>query len=67
MESQESDLDAIIEQTTQVFVFHEVAMSWLHAAQMFLDHKRPIELAATMEGSELVRVLLVRIDCGVYT
>lgn len=63
----ELTLDDLVQSATQVFGSAEAANAWLHAPAMALDHRRPIDLASTIEGRLLVHQVLMRIDRGVYT
>lgn len=43
------------------------AQQWLASPAIGLDRQRPIELLHTEGGAELVKVLLVRVEYGVYS
>lgn len=45
----------------------ETAVHWFRLSQLGLSGRRPIELARTSPGAELIKGLLVRIEYGVYT
>jgi hypothetical protein len=57
----------IIEQATAILGSAEAANTWIKSPQFGLAWKRPLDLLATTQGTELVKTLLVRMKFGVYT
>lgn len=57
----------ILAQATKTLGSQHAAETWLSNPQMGLEWKRPVDLLATIQGSELVETLLMRMEYGVYT
>lgn len=45
----------------------QAARRWLHSPGMALNRERPIDVLESPGGADLVRQLLGRLECGVYT
>jgi putative toxin-antitoxin system antitoxin component (TIGR02293 family) len=56
----------ILTQATEVFGGKEEAERWMMQKAMGLDGARPIDLLSTVQGSELVKEFLGRLEHGVY-
>jgi putative toxin-antitoxin system antitoxin component (TIGR02293 family) len=57
----------ILARATKTLGSQQAAETWLSNPQMGLEWKRPVDLFATIQGSELVETLLMRMEYGVYT
>jgi putative toxin-antitoxin system antitoxin component (TIGR02293 family) len=57
----------ILARATKTLGSQQAAETWLSNPQMGLEWKRPVDLLATIQGSELVETLLMRMEYGVYT
>lgn len=60
-------LRAITELALKVFEDEEAATDWLRRPNPALDGARPIQIAETAEGEERVKIVLGRIESGVYS
>ena len=58
---------SVAEQATAVLGDRDVAERWLTARAIGLDRRRPIELLTSSEGTTMVKTLLTRMECGVYS
>ncbi len=58
---------SVTEQATKVLGARDAAERWLAAPAIGLDRRRPIELLASSEGTEMVKTLLTRMEYGVYS
>ncbi len=56
----------ILTQATELFGGREEAERWMTRKAMGLDGARPIDLLSTVQGAELVKEFLGRIELGVY-
>jgi putative toxin-antitoxin system antitoxin component (TIGR02293 family) len=54
-------------QASEVLGGQEQAERWLVKPTMGLDGQRPIDMLTTLQGAELVRELLTRLEYGVYS
>jgi putative toxin-antitoxin system antitoxin component (TIGR02293 family) len=59
-------LAAITEQAIETLGSQEAAEVWLSKPAMGLDERKPIDRLQSSEGAELVKMLLTRMDYGVY-
>lgn len=59
-------LGAIFDQAAAVFGSRERAACWMISPAYGLDNRRPIEVACTEGGRQLVETYLSQIDYGVY-
>lgn len=64
--SENQELDPILEKATAVFGSLERANEWMLEPAFGLDLQRPIDVAATAQGRELVETYLGQIEYGVY-
>ena len=59
-------LAVVTEHAIDVFGSKDAAERWLVTPALGLDQRKPIDLLQSSEGAELVKLLLTRIDYGVY-
>jgi putative toxin-antitoxin system antitoxin component (TIGR02293 family) len=57
----------LITQAKRVFGNQEAAERWFLDPALALDNRRPIDLAKTAPGAQLVKEVLTRLEYGVYT
>lgn len=60
-------LAAVTDRAIAVVGSRVAAERWLSSPALGLNGRKPLELLQTSEGTELVKVLLTRMDYGVYT
>ena len=58
---------AVAELATKVLGARTAAERWLAASAIGLDRRRPIDLLASSEGTDMVKTLLTRMEHGIYS
>ena len=59
-------LATILKEATRVLHSEDEATHWINTPIISLDHKRPIEHLTSIDGYELVKNTLVKIEYGMY-
>ena len=57
---------SVMRQAKEVFGSQEAAERWLSSPAIGLDHRVPIDLLQSSEGTAMVTTLLSRMEYGVY-
>jgi putative toxin-antitoxin system antitoxin component (TIGR02293 family) len=57
---------SVTSQAIDVLGSQDAAEQWLCSPAMGLNGAKPIDLMQSAEGAEMVKILLTRMDCGVY-
>jgi len=58
---------SVTELATKVLGAEAAAERWLVAPAIGLDRRRPIDLLASSEGTDMVKTLLARMEYGIYS
>jgi putative toxin-antitoxin system antitoxin component (TIGR02293 family) len=61
-----TELSAIFDQAAAVFGSRDAAERWMVSPAFGLDHRRPIDVACTVEERRFVQTYLAQIEYGVY-
>lgn len=65
-ESDDADFNELLALAIVVFGTRELATEWFHKPALGLSGARPIDLLASLHGSNQVKEFLMRLEHGVY-